>query len=82
MTTLVTEGREDLGDRREDLGDRREDLGDWREDLGDRREGLLAGIRLGEALSCPQGLGLNRPIGPFKPSGMYVSGMSVEEEMC
>ena len=24
--------------------------------------------RLGEALSCPQGLGLNGPTGPFKPS--------------
>ena len=28
----------------------------------------MAESRLGEALSCPQGLGLNGPIGPFKPS--------------
>ena len=33
-----------------------------------RMKGWLAWSRWGEALSCPQGLGLNGPIGPFKPS--------------
>ena len=28
----------------------------------------MAESELGKALSCPQGLGLNGPIGPFKPS--------------
>ena len=76
MTTKGKKGdnqREDLGDRREDLGDdRREDLGDRRENLGDNRRGDLGDRRedLGDckAPSCPQGLGLNGPIGPFKPS--------------
>ena len=31
-------------------------------------KGLLAGSWWGEALSSPQGLGLNGPTGPFKPS--------------
>ena len=33
-----------------------------------KNERILGGSRWGEALSCPQGLGLNGPIGPFKPS--------------
>ena len=35
----------------------------------------MAESRLGEALSCPQGLGLNGPIGPFKPSSAILLRM-------